>query len=99
MKNIIIGALSFTTLASLFLAFYYRASLDEKMEFARKIGVTKGYSELSSKIQNSLGYTVTPENEDKAKHFINIKETSYYILEVNGVKTIAIWEGKIKETR
>lgn len=61
--------------------------------FGRNQGYVNGQLDLVEAIHRELGYSVTEETYTQSyKHFRDVKYVSLYILEKNGVKTIAVWE-------
>ena len=56
-------------------------------------GYMRGQVELSLDLKKGLGNVVNKANiDDSYTHFMDVKDVTIYIRDVDGIKTIAFWE-------
>jgi len=75
--------------------FSYRIGKDKGFQFGSVHGYARGQVDLAWDIQSAIGETVDRETDPHVYHpFKNIKDITLYIVDRNGVKTLAIWKSQ-----
>ena len=92
MPRLAISTAATTALVLVAVASYF-AGKSEGESFGRRHGRIAGQLEFVELLRNELGYTTDSQSRHEFReHVRDVKHVSVYVIEINGTRTLALWE-------